>query len=103
MPETLRPISLSVDEPKPGEFHWVLYERNKSGEWAEIKRGDNACSTYKKALGEGVKAMEDIVEMGKIPRFKPEKASGALEAGEDEPAETTPPKRPSLFGFGPAR
>ena len=103
MSKKLRPISLSVDEPKPGDFHWVLYERKKSGAWDEIQRGDNACDTYGKALVEGVAALQETMEMGKIPiNSRPGAVLAPGAAKEEEPAEP-PPKRPSLFGFGPAR
>lgn len=96
MPNTLRPISLSVEEPKPGDFFWVLFERHKTDRWSEIQRADNAADTFQKALAEGVKVWQEIMNMGNIPISAPENEASK---------QTDPParKKPSLFGFGPAR
>ncbi|GKT18818.1 hypothetical protein AVHY2522_20245 [Acidovorax sp. SUPP2522] len=50
MPSALRPIAIHVQEPAPGDFRWVLMEREGGGAWAEMERSESAAGTYHQAL-----------------------------------------------------
>lgn len=55
MRDELRHIALSVSEPHPGVFRWVMLEDVEGiGRWAEIEKSDICYSSYLGALGGGV-------------------------------------------------
>ena len=55
MRDELRHIALSVSEPRPGVFCWVMLEDPEgTGIWAEIEKSDICYSSYLGALGGGV-------------------------------------------------
>ena len=103
MPETLRPIALSVEEPEPGAYRWVLYQRHAAAEWTEIQRSDDPFESYETALAVGVEHLQKTLHMGKFPIKKAPEGHLAPKAVEKVDEAPAPPKRPSVFGFGPAR
>jgi hypothetical protein len=80
----LRSIAVTVEEPEPGVFAWVLLEQDP--EWLPIKRGDNAVGSYAKAMAAGLRALQDMVD--------------DLEQGPREALPETKLPRHAAFGFG---
>lgn len=80
----LRSIAVTVEEPVPGEFEWVLLERGI--DWAPLHRTKRPVATYAKAMAAGLLALQDLVD--------------DLDAGpRDAEADAQPPRR-ATFGFG---
>ncbi|MDR7380440.1 hypothetical protein J2X19_005147 [Rhodoferax ferrireducens] len=74
----LRHISVSVDEPEPGEFYWTLMESTDDiSVWTELEAAQESAQTYSKALKLGVAALEAMTE---------DLDRGPRSAGEDENA-----------------
>lgn len=73
----LRHISLSVDEPDPGHFHWILMESTEDAAiWSELRASDQSYEFYSQALRAG------LAELEKLGSAK----FGPRSAGEDEDA-----------------
>ena len=78
----LRHISLSVDEPDPGLFYWVLMEsKDDISVWSEYKASVESYATYGKALRAGLAVLESIGDSKVGPRT----------SGEDENASPVGP------------
>ncbi|GKS93486.1 hypothetical protein [Acidovorax sp. SUPP2825] len=110
MPSALRPIAIHVQEPSPGDFRWVLMEREGGGAWAEMERSASAAGTYHQALADGLRVLQAMIEDLDIgPRLAVKRAAKAVAPSDDAPqtdrapADPPTPSKPSLFGFGPAR
>lgn len=117
MPRRLRLIAVHVEEPEPQSFLWVLTERN-GARWREIGRPDAASSTYKKAMADGLlalQAMVDDLDAGPRARGAGSDAEPAQSAEQIAPEQAPAPSGPTeagsaqrpgknaYFGFGPAR
>lgn len=110
MTAPLRHISVHVEEPDGGQYVWVLAERGDGDHWPEIDRSKTFSATFKKAMADGLVKLESLVNDRSVgPSHPPKKVapgSRRLKSLSRTPVkleEETPPKRPSLFGFGPAR
>ena len=78
----LRRISLSVDEPDPGLFYWVLMESKEDiSVLNEYKASVESYSTYEKALRAGLAVLEAMADAKVGPRT----------GGEDENASPVGP------------
>lgn len=89
---------------------WVLTERGRGDNWEEIDRSKNHYVSFKKAMAGGLVALETMVDDLDIgPRHPPADDPSdnirkhSLPRKPDGDSEETQAKRPSLFGFGPAR
>jgi len=84
----LRSIAVTVEEPSPGAFHWLLLEAGEGGRgWALLESSDKPFKKYRKAMAAGLAALEAMIE--------------DLDLGPREdrgPSRVTPPAGP--FGFG---
>jgi hypothetical protein len=77
MTDHLRRISLHVDEPDHGSFHWVLMESTEDASiWFELQASEEGYGSYATALKAGVIALERLGSAKFGPRS----------AGEDEDA-----------------
>lgn len=57
----LRRLALTVDEPWPGLFFWVLQEENDDvGLYEPIDVSDSPVSTYQEALANGYVALQSL-------------------------------------------
>jgi hypothetical protein len=85
VPGGLRALAVTVEEPKPGAFFWVLLEQGV--EWAPLSRAARPSKGYAKAMANGLLALQGLIE--------------DLEAGPREP-ERAPAsaKKGTTFGFG---
>ena len=85
MPRFLRSIAVTVDEPDPGHFYWVLLESQGSdGEFYLINSAPRGTDSYEHALQEGVNALRRLYETRELgPRRE------ALEE-EENPSGWTP-------------
>lgn len=84
MAGALRHIALTVEEPEPGDFEWVLLEQGT--QWAALKRAKRPVASYAKAMAAGLRALQEmIVDLDAGPRE------------EEAPAQQV--KR-AQFGFG---
>lgn len=100
MPE-LRLIAVHVEEPQPGGFEWVLTERQGS-DWAELQRAGDAVPRYRRAMADGLLALQTLVDdLDAGPRAAaPAPRKRTRKAADDAPPAAA--ARP-YFGFGPAR
>lgn len=90
MSDTLRSIAVTVEEPAPGEFVWLLLEHHAG--WVELDRARRAVQSYAKAMAAGLMALQALVEDLDVgPR--------AAEAPAAAPAQRA--RHP--FGFGSLR
>ncbi|MGJ7490091.1 hypothetical protein [Variovorax sp. ZT4R33] len=90
MSGTLRSIAVTVEEPAPGEFVWLLLERH--ADWVEVDRAPRASAGYAKAMAAGLRALQGLAE---------DFDAGPRVADAPEPAPTQRAARP--FGFGTLR
>lgn len=73
MTDHLRRISLSVDEPDPGRFHWVLMESTEDVSiWAELQASEESYSSYEEALYKGLSALQRLGPGSTGPRAQGE-------------------------------
>ncbi|MFM9428256.1 hypothetical protein RCH10_004718 [Variovorax sp. GrIS 2.14] len=74
----LRHVSVFVDEPEPGCFHWVLHESTDDATvWVDIEASDMPFSTWSAALEVG------IVRLYKLAA---DERTGPRAPGEDDDA-----------------
>lgn len=61
--DRLRLISVTVEEPLPGAFHWLLLEggEHPTG-WAEIESSEKAFKSYRKAMTAGLLALQGMID-----------------------------------------
>lgn len=84
MPGALRAIAVTVEEPEPGAFVWVLLEQGV--DWAPLRAG-RPSKSYATAMANGLLALQGLID--------------DLETGPREPeAERAPAKKHATFGFG---
>lgn len=63
MTDHLRNIALSVDEPDPGVFHWVLMESTEDATvFGELDASEESFPSYQLALRAGVAALERLTQ-----------------------------------------
>lgn len=75
----LRHISVFVDEPDPGHYHWVLYESTEDGSvWVDVDSSVLSFPTRMEAFDAG------CVELLKLVR---DERAGPRTPGEDEDAD----------------
>lgn len=90
----LRLISVTVEEPQPGAFHWLLLEGSDSAAgWVELESSEKAFKSYRKAMTAGLLALQGMID--------------DLDAGPREAARVAPARKKAKalgpFGFGPLR
>ncbi|MDM0085566.1 hypothetical protein QTI17_33765 [Variovorax sp. J31P179] len=71
----LRNISVFVDEPVPGHFHWVLHEGSPSSVWIDIADSEQSYTSWTEAFEAGIVELYRIVQ---------DKRFGPRAPGEDE-------------------
>ena len=76
----LRNISVFVDEPVPGHFHWVLHEGSPSSVWIDIADSEQSYTSWTEAFEAGTVALYRMV---------PDERGGPRAPGEDEDADPT--------------
>jgi len=114
MASRLRILSVYVEEPKAGRFAWAIGERGSKGAWSEVDRSAELSSTYKEAVADGLLALQRMSEdLEQGPRAEDALGAKGLEANATDGADSAEsqaeadlpatPRKPSLFGFGPAR
>lgn len=85
----LRAISLTVEEPEPGAFRWVLLENKLQGEWTELSAARTPSSTYAIAVSQGLLELQSLaVDLDIGPRETPSDSGRGVGPGR-------------FFGFGP--
>ncbi|VTU39512.1 hypothetical protein H6CHR_05507 [Variovorax sp. PBL-H6] len=63
MPSFLRSIAVTVDEPDPGHFYWVLLEaQGPDDEFRLLNSAPRGSDSYEHALQEGVNALRRLYE-----------------------------------------
>lgn len=78
MTDHLRNIAVTVDEPDPGVFHWVLIESTEDATvYGELQASEESYDSFAVALHAGVTALERLAEDLK---------AGPRATGEDEDA-----------------
>lgn len=80
----LRAIAVTVEEPEPGAFFWVLLEHGL--EWEELSRAEHSSKFYAKAMASGLLALQAITDN--------------LEVGPREPSAERKSPTGGTFGFG---
>lgn len=105
----LRHIAVSVEEPEPGRFAWVLLEQDARRAWREMERATAGADTYQEAMAQGLQALEARVpDLDRGPR-KPGRGGRAPETAATRRKPATPAPKPAdngaqpFFGFGPVR
>jgi hypothetical protein len=102
---SLRHIAVHVEEPRTGEFAWVLTERagDIDDRWQPLERAKSTVGSYKAAMAEGLLALQRLVDDLEVgPRSEDKKeVQPAPRSAKSKPAPTT--AKASFFGFGPAR
>lgn len=67
MTDYLRSIALSVDEPDPGVYHWVLMESTEDAAiFGPLSASEESFSTWSDALHAGVAALELLAQDEKM-------------------------------------
>ncbi|MDM0024061.1 hypothetical protein [Variovorax saccharolyticus] len=75
----LRHISVFVDEPDPGHYHWVLHESTEDASvWIDIAESEQSFTSWTEAFEAGTVALYRLV---------PDEVLGPRAAGEDEGAD----------------
>lgn len=109
MTNTLRLIAVHVEETAVSRYQWVLTERAEAHEWHELDRSASTVTTYKKAMAQGLLALQALIDDPDAgPRRKASPRKGDSEERGSPVPEVAEPDIPasrkgSLFGFGPAR
>lgn len=67
---------MTVEEPKPGAFVWVLVEQGMG--WATLSRAERPSRSYAKAMASGLLALQDLIENLEIGPREPEDAHSAV-------------------------
>jgi hypothetical protein len=101
---SIRLIAVHVEEPKPGKFVWVLTERG-GREWKPVDRGRKSVNSYRKAMADGLLALQSMVEDLDIGPRTDDDSDPEDKVAEPQEASKAdaPPASRSYFGFGPAR
>jgi len=74
----LRHLSVWVDEPDHGHFHWVLHESTEDASvWLDIESSAESLPSWMEAFDAGCVALFKLV---------PDERTGPLASGEDEDA-----------------
>lgn len=75
MPSFLRSIAVTVDEPDPGSFYWVLLEARAPGdEYRFLDSAPRGTDSYERALQDGVAELQRLCRAhGRGPRREEEK------------------------------
>ena len=109
--QSLRRIAVTVEEPDPGRFAWILIERIGRS-WREIDRADATAGHYSAAMSDGLLALEAMTEsLALAPRARrPDPAqpgrhvpSRPRRRESRRPAHEDGTIGKAFFGFGPAR
>ncbi|MDM0035725.1 hypothetical protein QTI33_26575 [Variovorax sp. J22P271] len=75
----LRHITVFVDEPDPGHFHWVLHESTEDASvWVDVEEGAQSYPSWTEAFEAG---------MVELYRLVPDATLGPRALGEDEDAD----------------
>lgn len=77
MAGALRAIAVTVEEPEPGAFVWVLVEQGVG--WATLSQAERSSPSYAKAMANGLLALQDLIEDLEIGPRVPEAAHSAAE------------------------
>lgn len=79
MTDHLRSLSVHVDEPDPGVFHWVILESTEDASvWADGEASHDSFASWDEALAAGVTALR---------AYAKDLAVGPRATGEDEDAD----------------
>ena len=92
MQDRLRLISVTVEEPLPGAFHWLLLEGGDTlTGWAELESSEKGYKSYRKAMTAGLLVLQGMID--------------DLDAGPREAprVEMVRKKAVGAFGFGQLR
>ena len=74
----LRHITVFVDEPDPGHFHWVLHESTEDASvWVDIESSVASFPSWMEAFNAGCEELFKLV---------PDERTGPRVSGEDEDA-----------------
>lgn len=94
----LRHIAVHVEEPRRGQFVWVLTERDGDA-WQPLERAEAAERSYRLAMAQGLLALQQLVDdLDLGPR-----ATSAAPPAPPEGAPAAADGKGRYFGFGPAR
>lgn len=75
----LRHLALSVDEPEPGLYRWMILESEDAMKtWFVLQASDEACDTFSEAWEDGAATLRGMGDAQAGPRS---------EHGEDESAD----------------
>jgi len=92
MPGHLRSISVTVEEPMPGAFHWVLLEATEDASvWTVLETSDKPFRKYRMAMAAGLLALQALINDLDV---------GPRQAGEDEDADPVGKRASGPFGLG---
>ena len=58
----MRFTTVYVNEPAPGNFHWVIHEAVEDGEWEDLLHSPHSFPTWREARGAGVLALIRWIE-----------------------------------------
>nr|WP_145549438.1 hypothetical protein [Variovorax boronicumulans] len=100
----LRHIAVHVEEPRRGQFVWVLTER-LGRDWQPLQRAGAAVPRYRLAMAQGLLALQQLMDDLDVgPRAAG--TASPVRRGHQHTATAGPPAAPErgrYFGFGPAR
>ena len=75
----LRKISITVDEPDPGHFYWLLLESKEDASvWEALAAADEPCTSWGDAFDAGCVALHKLI---------PDERVGPRALGENEDAD----------------
>lgn len=81
----LRHLALSIDEPEPGLYHWMILESEDAMKtWFVLEASDDAYDTFGEAWDDGAAQLRDMGDLQHGPRadeVEDEGADPVLESG----------------------
>jgi hypothetical protein len=109
MPQRLRPLAITVDEPSAGSYRWRIVERRAepdgdTEEWTELQAAPKRFKTYSKAMAAGLLQLQSLIaDLDEGPRDEPtnDDGPGDAEDGTKSSGDKTGPSG-RFFGFGSA-
>lgn len=109
MPQRLRPLAITVDEPSAGSYRWRIVERRvkpdgDTEEWTELQAAPKRFKTYSKAMAAGLIQLQSLIaDLDEGPRDEAtgDEAPGDAEDGAESSGDKTGPSG-RFFGFGSA-
>ena len=99
----LRHIAVHVEEPRSGQFVWVLTERS-AADWQPLSQSKSPTRSYKVAMADGLLALQELVEdLDLGPREPQDETAGRSSSRAAPRSSSSTPTTGAYFGFGPAR